>query len=113
MLDLLKKSMLAGIGAAVLTREKIREATRKFVEEGKISSEEAEKLTEDLVKNGEKEWEELNAKVQSTFKKFSENVDFVRKKDFADLKARVELLEQRLKLMEEARIRESGVAGSY
>ncbi len=113
MLDLLKRSMLAGIGAAVLTRDKIREATKKFVEEGKISSEEAEKLTEDLIKNGEREWEELNSKFQSTFKKFGENLEIVRKKDFVDLKTRVEVLERRLSLLEEAREKDSGVAGSY
>ncbi len=96
MLELLKKSMLAGIGAAVLTRDKIREATRMLVEEGKISSDEAEKLTEDLVKSGGREWEELNSKFQSSFKKISENLEVVRRKEFADLKARVELLEQRL-----------------
>jgi polyhydroxyalkanoate synthesis regulator phasin len=101
MLELLKKGMLAGIGAAVLTRDKIREATRMLVDEGKISSDEAEKLTEDLVKSGEREWEELNSKFQSSFKKFSDNLEIVRKKEFADLKARVELLEQRLGQMEQ------------
>ena len=101
MLELLKKGMLAGIVAAVLTRDKIREATRMLVEEGKISSDEAEKLTEDLVKSGEREWEELNSKFQSYFKKFSDNLEIVRKKEFADLKARVELLEQRLGQMEQ------------
>jgi polyhydroxyalkanoate synthesis regulator phasin len=101
MLELLKKGMLAGIGAAVLTRDKIREATRMLVEEGKLSTDEAEKLTEDLVKSGEKGWEEISSKFQSSFKKVSENLEVVRKKEFADLKARVELLEQRLSKLEE------------
>ena len=83
MLELLKKGMFAGIGAAVLTRDKIREATRKLVEEGRLSSEEAEKLNEDLVKSGEREWEEINSKFQSSFKKISENLEVVRKKEFA------------------------------
>ena len=54
MLETLKKGMLAGLGAAVLTRDKILESTRKLVEEGKLSSEDAEKLTEELIKSGEK-----------------------------------------------------------
>ena len=100
MLELLKKGMLAGIGAAVLTRDKIREATRMLVEEGKLSTDEAEKLTEDLVKRGEKEWEDINTKFHSSFKKVAEGLEMVRKKEFADLKARVELLEQRLSKLE-------------
>lgn len=112
MLELLRKSFLAGIGAVAVTRDKVREATRMFVEEGKISSEEAEKLADDLVKSGEREWEDFNSKFQNSFKKFSDNLEVVRKKDYMDLKARVELLEQRLSVFEEARRREGGIAGS-
>jgi polyhydroxyalkanoate synthesis regulator phasin len=100
MLELLRKGMLAGLGMAVLTGEKIREATRMLVEEGKISSDEADKLADDLVKSGEKEWDEINSKFQSSFRKISENLEVVRKKDFADLKTRVELLEERLRRLE-------------
>jgi polyhydroxyalkanoate synthesis regulator phasin len=77
-----------------------------LVQEGKISSQEAEKLTEDLVTSGEREWEEINSKFQSSFKKISENLEVVRKQEFIDLKARVELLEQRLGLLEKTGSRE-------
>jgi len=112
MLELLKKGMFAGIGAAVLTRDKIREATRKLVKEGRLSSEEAEKLTEDLVNSGELEWEDINSKFQSSLKKISENLEVVRKKEFVDLKTRVELLEQRLSLLEKTHSQESGTTGN-
>ena len=100
MLELLKKGMFAGLGMAVLTGEKIREATRMFVEEGKISSDEADRLAEDLVKSGEREWDEINSRFQSSFKKVSESLEVVRRKEFADLKVRVELLEERLSRLE-------------
>jgi polyhydroxyalkanoate synthesis regulator phasin len=103
MLELLRKSVLAGLGAAVITRDKVREATRLFVEEGKITTEEAEKLTEDLVKSGEKQWEDFNEKFQSSFKKFSENLEVARMKDLNELKAKVELLEQRICTLEQTR----------
>jgi polyhydroxyalkanoate synthesis regulator phasin len=104
--------MFAGIGAAVLTRDKIREATRKLVKEGRLSSEEAEKLTEDLVNSGGREWEDINSKFQSSLKKISENLEVVRKKEFLDLKTRVELLEQRLSLLEQTSSRQSGTTGN-
>jgi polyhydroxyalkanoate synthesis regulator phasin len=110
MLDLLKKGMLAGLGMAVLTGEKIREATRRLVEEGKITTDEADKLAEDLVKSGEREWDEINSRFQSSFQKISANLEVVRKKEFADLKTRVELLEERLSRLED-RSREGGPAG--
>ncbi len=103
MLELLRKSVLAGLGAVVITRDKVREATRMFVEEGKISTEEAEKLTEDLVKSGERQWEDFNTKFQSTFKKFSENLEVARMKELKELQAKVELLEQRICTLEQNR----------
>ena len=73
MLELLKKGMFAGLGAAALTREKIREATRTLVEDGKISSDEAEKLAEDLVQSGEREWGDVDLQIsvvpQENFRK--------------------------------------------
>jgi len=101
MLELLKKSVLAGLGAVMLTRDKIRETTRVLVEEGKLSTDEAENFAEELVKSGEKQWDEFNGKFQTSMRKVSDNLEVVRKKDFQDLKARVELLEQRLHLLEE------------
>jgi len=60
MIDLIKKSLYAGIGAVVLTKEKIQEMTRRLVEDGKITSEESEKLAEEMVKSGERQWEEMS-----------------------------------------------------
>lgn len=101
MLELLKKSILAGIGAVAVTTDKVREATRSLVEEGKISTDEAEKLAEELVKSGERQWEDINTKFQSSFQKWSDSLEVVRKKDFQDLKARMDLLEQRLRILEQ------------
>ncbi|MDR3556434.1 MAG: hypothetical protein P4L55_16890 [Syntrophobacteraceae bacterium] len=103
MLELLKKGMLAGLGAAVLTRDKILEATRKLVEEGKLSTDEAENLTDELIKSGEKEWEGAGAKLHSSFKKVSDNLEVIRRKEFSELLARVEILEQRLSELEKER----------
>ncbi len=100
MLDLIKKGFMAGIGAAVLTTEKIQEGIKKFVEEGKISTEEGEKLAQELVKSGERQWEELITKMGEKSKKWSENVELVRRKEFEELKQRIEDLEKRLTELE-------------
>ena len=38
MIDLIKKSLLAGVGAAVVTKEKVEQAFDEFVKEGKVSA---------------------------------------------------------------------------
>ena len=100
MLEFIKKGLLAGLGAAVVTKEKIQEATRALVQEGKISTDEAEKLTEDLVKSGEQQWQEISTKLSESMKRWTESVDFVRNREFQELKARLDALEQRLSALE-------------
>jgi polyhydroxyalkanoate synthesis regulator phasin len=109
MLEFFKKGVLAGLRAVVITSDKVREATRALVEEGKLSTDEAEKLAEELVKSGERQWEDFNGKFQTSMRKLSDNLEVVRKKDFQDLKARVELLEQRLHLLEETHRKEGEI----
>jgi polyhydroxyalkanoate synthesis regulator phasin len=96
MLELMKKGLMAGIGAVVLTTEKVQETVRKLVEEGKISTEEGEKLAQDLVKTGERQWEEITSTIAEKTKKWSNSVEVVRREEFEQLKARIESLEQRL-----------------
>ena len=55
MLETIKKGLLASIGAVVLTRERIRQLLDKLVQEGKLSSEEAERLADRMAQEGEKE----------------------------------------------------------
>lgn len=96
MIDLIKKTILAGIGVAVLTAEKVHEVTHRFVEEGKISTEEAEKLADELAQAGERQLDEMSGKMSETIRKGLESIELVRKKDFDALLARVEAMEAKL-----------------
>lgn len=113
MLELLRKGLMAGLGAVVITRDKIREATRTLVDEGKMTTDEAEKFADDLVSSGEREWEDINSKFQSTARKWSDNVEMARKKDLRDLQEKVELMEERLRVLEEAHREKSGEAPGH
>jgi polyhydroxyalkanoate synthesis regulator phasin len=107
MLELLKKGLMAGIGAVVLTTEKLQEAVRKLVDEGKITTEEGENLLQELVKSGERQWEEASTKISETAKKWSEGTEVIKRKEFEELKARVDSLEQRLGEIERGQSPES------
>jgi polyhydroxyalkanoate synthesis regulator phasin len=96
MLEMIRKSLLATLGAAVVTKEKVEEATRSWVDEGKISRSEAERLAEDLVESGQHQWQEIQTRVSEMVRKGLDTLDIGSKKEFRDLQARVADLERRL-----------------
>jgi polyhydroxyalkanoate synthesis regulator phasin len=100
MLDLLKKGFLAGIGAIVLTTEKVQEVARRMVEEGKMSTEEAEKMAEELIQSGEHQWDEINNRISEALKKWTDSEQVVKREEFEELKARIEILDRRILMLE-------------
>jgi polyhydroxyalkanoate synthesis regulator phasin len=101
MLDLIKKGLLAGLGAVVVTKERVEKATQKLVEEGKISADEAEKLASELVESGEKQWHEVQAKIEESVKRATENLNLCSRREYEELKSRVEALEKRVTVVED------------
>lgn len=104
MFDAIKKSLLLSLGSAVVTKEKIEEATRHLVEKGKMSKDDAEKLSQDLLESGEKQWEDIRSDVKDSIKKGLENLNICSKKEFQDLKMQVANIEKRLCILEAKRL---------
>jgi len=100
MLEIFKKGLLAGLGAVVVTRDKIEEVTRRLMQEGRITREEMEKMREDLVKSGEARWEEISAHVSENVRKAMANLDIASREEFDKLKDRVLQLEKRVAMLE-------------
>ena len=94
--EMIRKSMLASLGAAVVTKEKVEEATKRWVEEGKISRDEAERLAQDLVESGKHQWDDIQEKMTETVRKGLDTFDIGSKKEFRELKARVDDIEKKI-----------------
>ena len=101
MFEMIRKSLLASLGAAVVTKEKVEAATKKWVDDGKISTDEAERLAQDLVENGRKQWEEIQSKVSETVRKTLESLDIATRKDIDNLTNRIEDLEKKILVPDE------------
>ncbi len=69
MAGLIEKSLLAGLGVMVLTRDKVKEFVDKLVEEGEVKPEEAPSIVDKLVERGETEREELRKLVRQELDK--------------------------------------------
>ena len=101
MFEIFKKSLFAGLGLAVVTKAKLESVLEKLVEEGKMSRDEAEKMGQELLESGEKQWEDFETKLKETVKGFLENMDLSKASDLKKLEKKVKALDMRLKSLEE------------
>ena len=100
MFEMFKKSLFAGLGLAVVTKTKLEKVLEKLVEEGKMSREEAEKMGQELLESGEKQWDDFETKLKETVKGFLENMDLCKASDLKKLEKKVKALDMRLKAQE-------------
>ena len=102
MLEEIRKGLLSGLGAVLLTKEKADEVTRKLVDEAKISKEDAEKLVDELFETGTRKWSEIEASLSKALRKGVDNLDIASRKELHGLKSKVGKLEKRVKTLEQS-----------
>ena len=108
MLQDVKKGLAAGLGAVVLSRDKIEEITRKLVSEARLSPEDAGRLCDDLIQAGESQWTEMEGTIREALRKGRDGLDIAGKAEFERLREAVEDLEQRIRRVEESRSEPEG-----
>ncbi len=96
MIDLIKKTLLAGVGAAVITKEKVEDSLGDYVRQGKVKAEDAKIIAAKIAEQGRKEFEDVSqtlaAKIQEVASRASGSGD---KTD-----PRIAALEQRIRDLE-------------
>jgi polyhydroxyalkanoate synthesis regulator phasin len=94
MIDLIKKSLLAGAGAAAITKEKVEQALDDFVRQGKVTASDARIMAEKIAEQGRREFDEVCATLGTKFRDFTAKAD-------ESTQARLSALEQRVRVLEE------------
>lgn len=96
MIELVKKTMLAGIGVGVVTRDKVLESLDELVEKGKLSRDEAAAMSDKIVEEGQAETEKAKVEANKLFNEMLHRANVVTKDQYEALAARVTALEGRL-----------------
>jgi polyhydroxyalkanoate synthesis regulator phasin len=96
MIDLVKKTMLASIGVAVVTKDKVLESLNELVEKGRLSKDEAVAMSDKIVEEGRTETEKAKVEASSLFNEMLHRANVVTKDQYDALAARVIELEGRL-----------------
>jgi polyhydroxyalkanoate synthesis regulator phasin len=97
MIDLVKKTLLTGVGVAALTKEKLEEIAKDFIEKGKMTEQEGRDLVDDLVARSEESRAELQKQIEGKVERILEKMDLAKKSDVDALRVEIEELQQALK----------------
>jgi len=90
MFDMIKKTMLAGIGLSLMTKEKIEKIATEFIEKGRMSEKEGKEFVDELMKKSEEAKNTLETSIEKTVKKVLDKMNIATKDDIIDLEKKIE-----------------------
>jgi polyhydroxyalkanoate synthesis regulator phasin len=64
MMNSIRRALLAGVGAAIITKEKAEETLNDFVQQGRVSAKDAKVMARQLAKDGRKEFQSVRSDVE-------------------------------------------------
>lgn len=96
MIDLMKKTLLTGVGLAALTADKVEELAREFVKSAQLSSEKGQEFIKEVTQRAEKARTDLEATVRRVVNDSLRKTDLATHDDVSRLEARIAELERKL-----------------
>jgi polyhydroxyalkanoate synthesis regulator phasin len=94
MLDLIKKSMLTGIGLALKTWDEIEEMTKELEKKGELTEKEGKKFMDEIRSRYEEAQGKLEARVEEAVRGFLKKADIVTGEELKGLKKEIRDLKQ-------------------
>jgi polyhydroxyalkanoate synthesis regulator phasin len=95
MIDFFKKTILAGVGMSVITKDKVLESLEELVEKGKLTRDEASEMSDKIVQEGQEQTEKVKMEANKLFTEMLQRANLVTKDQYDALAARVTELEGR------------------
>jgi polyhydroxyalkanoate synthesis regulator phasin len=89
MIEALKRALLAGLGAAVITKEKAEEALSEWVRQGKVTADEAKEMSARLAEQGKAEFEGTAHEAQRVIKDLLDQAGLGQKERLASIEKRL------------------------
>ncbi|MBC2593977.1 hypothetical protein H5P28_06850 [Ruficoccus amylovorans] len=97
MIDLIKKGMLAAVGAAVVTKEQAEGLLNEFVDKGKITAGEAQEMASKIADSGKAEFEKAKKQINARIDEMLQGGVIVTRVEIEALEKRVAALEKAAK----------------
>ncbi len=85
MIDLMKKTLLTGIGFACMTREKIEQFAKTLAEQSDVSEKEGKKMVDELLQKHDEAKEDIDKRVKGIVSSIMEKMNLATKADISRL----------------------------
>jgi len=92
-----KKGMLAGLGLAVVTKEKAEAIAKFLIKKGSASKDDATKIIKIIMNDAKKEKKIIEERAKSLFHNISKKIDLPTRQEFETLKKTVSKLKKNKK----------------
>lgn len=102
MIDAIKKAILAGVGAAAITREKAEKALNDLVDKGKLSASDAKEAAKKIADEGKHEFEEASKNLEKRLDGMLTRLGKGHSERIESLETKLKKLEKRLAQLEKA-----------
>lgn len=93
-MELLRKTMLAGIGLALKTKDEIESVGRDLVQRGELSEKEGKKFVAEILVKADETRRSLEARVEQTVQEVLRRADVVTKSELNGLKKEIRELKK-------------------
>lgn len=103
MMDLFRKAVLAGIGIASLTMEKVEELSKDLIDKGKLSEQEGEKFLQEMQKRAEESREALKQQTDRLVESAIDRMQLAKASDLEKLQAEIEGLRKEIEALRTVR----------
>jgi polyhydroxyalkanoate synthesis regulator phasin len=96
MFELIKRTLLTGVGLAVMTKEKVEELGKDLASQAKLSENEGKEFVDHLIKQSETARKDFETRLNSAVQRAVSGLNLASKDEVAKLSAKVEELSARL-----------------
>ena len=98
---LAEELILAGVGAASLTKDKTDELVDELADRGKVTRDEARELVDEVLGRWRSDAGRMGERTGTTFAGFFREIGLVTRREYDELELRLAQLEHRLRLLED------------
>jgi polyhydroxyalkanoate synthesis regulator phasin len=96
MFELIKKTLLTGVGLAVMTKDKVEELGKELASQAKLSEHEGKDFVDHLLKQSDTARKDFESRLNSAVQKAVSGLNLASKDEVARLSAKVEELTAKL-----------------